>query len=168
LLDEFAKDQAREAVDQLRSGQSQPQATPPESETLEQWQQRIAAEQPAQTETPEQAQTRIAQMLERDPALLGAIQSHVGGLEMKFDADRQQMQQAVMQTLEANALQAQAAILAIPEFQGYAPNQLQTVLQTLERSNPQRAAEIKNQIQATKNVVAQHQQVIQAQQGEHS
>jgi hypothetical protein len=153
LGDQFsrAEDEAvRQLVDDLRNPrpvEQQAQISQPEAQPEQQQQ--------------AGADDEVARALQ-NPKVLSAIQEYVGQTAAQANAVASYYVQATQQ----NASAAAAALLhSYPELQGLTdPQQLQTAIQVVAKSNPQRAQQMVNHVEATRRVVDEWQRAAGAQQ----
>jgi hypothetical protein len=140
--------------------------SPPE-ESLEQWAQRVAAEQPEQTTEQFSGVDPEVQAALSNPKVLSLLQNHEAQLNQQvatYAAQYQQAETAFASALQQNAALSVGAILAIPELQGIHPSQIPTAIQIIQRQNPQRAEQIATQINRAQQVVQQAQAMQAAEQ----
>ena len=136
----------QQAIDALRSGQPEPQEQP-------QSYQQPAAEQPQQP---------AGSKAWEDPEVIAGINQYTTETNRALQQAQQQYQAAVQQ----NALAALAGLTAqFPELQGLNSQQeLQTAIQTVSRTNPDRARQITDYIGRVSGLVTESLRVQQAQQ----
>jgi hypothetical protein len=127
--------------------------------------------QPQQTEQQPAGSSRLEQLLQSDPALLGEVQGYTQQVHVAAEqaiAQRTQAADAAVaraaQFAAWNAnLAAQAILADIPELQNVNPAEIGTAIQTIARMNPQRAQVIVGKIKSLEQLALQSQNAQAAQ-----
>jgi hypothetical protein len=143
-------------IDELRAGDPQPAADMPQEQQA-QPDAPVALDKQFQPEQAPAAEDPVAKALQ-DPAVLNAVQQEVG----RYAAQAEQMAQSYAAITATNAQSAYANLLAsFPEVQNVRHDQLQTALQVLAQSSPEKAQAITRHIE-TVNRLTHEAQLAQA------
>src|SRR5262249_10995553 len=114
---------------------------------------------PVQPDQAAQADDEVSRALQ-NPRVLAALQETINA----HAAQAEQIGQFYANAAAQNAVMAAASLVAqFPELHNLTPEQIPVAIQTVNRTNPQRAAEMVRHIEQTKALIAEHGRMQQAQ-----
>ena len=155
-LETLEAQQIRDAIDQLRAGDAQEAPADPVALDLKVPQENAApaqqqATQPGVNQAPT-ADDEVVKLLQSNPKLLETINREVGQHAAQAEQARQYYEAGLAQNAALMVGNIQARH---PELRGVHPHQWGVVLQSLNQSNPTRAAQITQELEGTRNFFTQ-------------